>query len=79
MTVIEPRAVREHFVKNCAADLIKLSAAGSVVSDTRSLTGSFYLVGMRKDSHTKLPCQLETSVTKCVFSGRPVGHGKHRG
>ena len=73
MTVIQPRVSRQLFVKNCPAEFDK-PVTSSVV---RSLAGSFYSVGMRKDSQTKLPCQLDSAVNNSVlvFSG----HGKHRG
>jgi hypothetical protein len=51
------------FVKNCPAEFDK-AVTSSVVSDTRSLTGSFYSVAMRKDSQTELLCQLDGASTK---------------
>jgi hypothetical protein len=73
MTAIQPRTARQLFVKNCPAEFDTTVTSSAV----RSLAGScsFYSVGMRKDSQTKLPCQLDTAVNSGVFSG----HGKHRG
>ena len=77
MSAVEPRAARLLFIKNCPAEFDK-ALTSSVVSDARSLTGSFYSAAMSKGSQTELLCQLDAASTNVhLAAGRPTGHGKH--